>query len=138
MPMSVLTDGTLVGPEHLDGHGRAVGEAGAVDDGERRGGERALVERGEDLVEGPAQVGLDDPAHVGERNGRALVEDAAHRVGEHLAGEAGRGREQLAELDERDPEVEDGVAQRGAEQVAERPLAEVERATRTAVVRAGS
>ncbi len=61
------------GALHLHHDPFAGAERGAVDLGDRRGGEGTAVEGGEDLVERSAQLALDGGAHVAERLGRNLV-----------------------------------------------------------------
>ena len=67
---------------------------------DRRGGDRHLVEREERLLERQAELLLDHPPHVGERERRHVVLQAPELgddVGRHHVG---TGREQLTELDE--------------------------------------
>ena len=92
-------DGLLdIGTEHLDGDGRAVEQRRAVDDGDRCGGERRLVELREHFLERASELRLDDGAHLRERHGGGGIEAAAELLGDVFADDAGRGGDELAEL----------------------------------------
>ena len=69
------------------------------------------VERLEDVLERPSEVGLDGAAHVVERLGRHLVAAALELLDQLGREEALAGGDDLAELDERRPERLGGQAQ---------------------------
>ena len=76
-----------------------VRRRGGVDLGDRRGGERRPVEAGEDLLERPAEVLLDDGPDGLERLGRHLVAEQPELADQLGGEEALAGGEDLAELD---------------------------------------
>jgi hypothetical protein len=88
------------GPLHLDHHLGAVRQPRGVHLGDRRGGDRLRVDRGERLAGRPAQLGGQYAGDVGPRHRRRLVLQGGQLVGE-LGGQqlAPRGQH-LAQLDE--------------------------------------
>ena len=98
-------------PLHLDDDLVARRQRRAVHLADRRGGDRHLVEREERLLERQAHLLLDHPPHVGERDRRHVVLQAAELgddVGRHHVGPGG---EELAELDEGRAELVEHLAQ---------------------------
>ena len=94
-----------VGALNLDGDAVAVREGCAVDLADRGGGDRGLVEFGEELLDRELEVFSDDALDV-------FVGERAHVVLEGLQlgqdvrrDDVGAGREELAELDERRAEL---------------------------------
>ena len=100
---------------HLDRDEAAAGELGEVHLADRGRRDRDRVERGEELVDRRPQVLLDHPLDVGVRERPHVVLELA-QLGDDLGrDDVGAGREQLAELDERRPELVERLAQVAAE-----------------------
>jgi len=87
-------------PQDLDRDVLAAGRDGEMDLRDRRGGNRLVVEAGEDGRERLAKLGLDDAAGDRAGKGRQAVLQLRHVGGEFLAEQIGARRQQLAELDE--------------------------------------
>jgi hypothetical protein len=73
-----------------------------MDLGDRRGGQRLLVDVREDAG---ADVALDDRAELGERHGREVVDEPAELLEVDVGEQVGTRGEDLAELDERRAEL---------------------------------
>ena len=89
------------GPLHLDGHGAAVPERGAMDLSERRGRERRGFEVGERLGDANAELLTDDPFDLGEGEGLDVVLKPREGFQVGNRKEVRAGRKELPELDER-------------------------------------
>src|SRR5262249_12226506 len=108
------------GTEHLDRDLRPVLQAPAMHLRHRRRRDRRLLERGEVLLEPPAQLGLDDLAHAGEGEGRHPVLELAQLV-DHLGVEqVGSRRQHLPELHEAGAERGEQAAQHASAKVRDR------------------
>ena len=87
-------------PQHLDRDLAAVGGDGEMHLGDRGGGDRRVVEAGEQRVDRLAELGLDDAPGLGAGESRQMVLQL-RQVGRDLfAQKIGAGRQGLAELDE--------------------------------------
>ena len=103
------------GPLHLHGDQAPARELRKVHLPDRRGRDGHRVERGEELLDRRAQVLLDHPldVRVRERTHRVLeLAQLGDDLGRH---DVGAGREELAELHERRPELVEHLAQVAAE-----------------------
>ena len=109
--MSARTRSATDGPLHLDDDALAGAQRGRVHLGDRRRRQRLVVDGGEHLVERPAQVLLDDPAHDRPRLGRHLVAAVLALAHQLLGEQALARRDDLGELDVGGPEVLGGDAQ---------------------------
>ena len=98
--VDVAQEGALdAGAQHLDrDHLAGLAQRGAVDLGERGGGDRRL-EVGEDRVDRLAELALDRGARLRHREGRQLVLQHGELGRELRADHVGPGGEELAELD---------------------------------------
>ena len=95
----------------LDDNVLPVGKHRAVHLPDRRRGDRRELELQERTIHRQAELGLDDSAYLLERNRRGIVLEPTQ-----LGDDVGRNdvrprREQLAELDERRPELIEHLAQ---------------------------
>ena len=99
------------GALHLDDHPLAGEQAGRVDLGDGGGGQGHGIDRGEQRVEGPAEVLLDDPADHGEGLGRDPVAQQPELVDQLLGEEPFARGEDLAQLDVGGSQPLEGPAQ---------------------------
>ena len=86
------------GDLHLDRDAAAVEQGRAVDLRERGGGERHVVERGEQLGDRPAELRLDARADGGDVDGRNVVLQLRELARPDRADEIGPARRELPEL----------------------------------------
>ena len=100
-----------VRPLHLDDHLVAVREHRPVHLADRRGCDRRLSELDERLLERQAEFAFDDLPHLRERERAHVVLQPAQLGDDVRRDDVGPGREQLAELDERRPELVEHLAQ---------------------------
>ncbi len=105
--LEILLD---IGAEHLDRDQPPVGRVGAVDLGDRGGADRLRVDVGENLLERLLQPLLDRPPHRLERGRRKAVLEQLQVARRLDSDEVGPGRQRLAELDRRRPELLEGLA----------------------------
>ena len=99
--VEVALEGQLDGrPQHLDRDLAAVGGDGEMDLGDRGGGDRRVVEAGEQRVDRLAELGLDGAPRLGAGEGRQVVLQLRQVGGDLFAQKIGAGRQRLAELDE--------------------------------------
>ena len=99
------------GPLHLDDDVLAGAQPRRVDLGDRRRGERRAVERLEHVLEARPEILLDGSPHVVERLGGHLVAALLELVDQLGREQPFAGRDDLAELDVRRPEVFGGQPQ---------------------------
>ena len=104
-----------VGPLHLDNDFVAVRQRRAVHLADRRRRDRRLVEAEEGLLERKTEVGLDDGPRLRERERADVVLQAAQLGDDVRRDDVGPRREQLAELDERRPELVEHLAEAAAD-----------------------
>ena len=96
---------------HLDGDALAVREHGAVHLADRRRRHRRLLERREQLLDRQLELLADDPLDLREREGGDVVLEGAQLGDDVRRDDVRPGREQLAELHERRPELVEHLAQ---------------------------
>ena len=80
-----------------------------MDLGHRGGRQRPGLERGEQLVDGQAEIGFDHRPDGGDVERADLPDAAPGRLRQRRRADAGGGAEQLAELDEHRAEAAEGV-----------------------------
>lgn len=130
-----LDDAPQPRPLHLDHHlGARPDELGGMDLSQRGRGERLRIEAAEDALDRSPELALDDPPRLlsGERN--SLILELLELLGDVERNEVGTGGQELAQLDERRPELLERAAQAlsaadrldGTGLVAQRPPAEPE------------
>ena len=99
------------GSLHLDDDVLARRQRRAMHLADRGGGDRCLVEREKRALDGEAELLLDHLLDVGERHRRDVVLELAQLGDDVERHDVRPGREQLAELDERRPELVEHLAQ---------------------------
>ena len=109
---SVATTCSIPRTQDLDRHLATVVQRGPVDDGDRGPTDRFGIEVDEGVAQRHPEVVLDALAHQGEGLRRTGVQARPELLG-HLVAEHARGRgHDLAEFDERAPEVLEGQPER--------------------------
>ena len=98
-------------PLHLDDDLFAGRQGGAVHLPDRRRGDRPFLEREERLLDREVELALDHTAHLVEGERSDVVLQAAQLGDDVRRDHIGPRREQLAELDERRPELVQHLAQ---------------------------
>ena len=96
-------------PLHLDHDLFSGAQPGSVHLRDRRRRDRCPVESFEHVVEGAAEVELDDPAHDVERLGRHAIAKQLELAHQLLGEQAFAARNDLAELDVGRPQRAEGV-----------------------------
>ena len=105
----------------LTHHPLAGRQPGGVHLGDRGGGQRLRLDRGEDLVDRPAELGGEHRLHLRPRRRRGLVLQPAQLVDELGRQQVAPGGQHLAELDEGDAALVQRRRQRPGQRGAARP-----------------
>jgi hypothetical protein len=105
--------GVDIGVLHLDHHPLAVGKPGAMDLTDRGGGDRHVVEFGEELLDRPAEFLLDGVADLIWWVGRHIILKLLQFLGQRRSDDVGPRAEDLPQLDEGRPKIGKGQADAG-------------------------
>ena len=110
--VDIAGEGLLdAGPEDLDRHRLALGGDGVMHLGDGGGRDGRLVEGEEQRLQGLAELRLEDGHRFLARKRRQAILEPGQILGHLLPQYVGTGGEELAELDEGRPQVDQGAGQ---------------------------